>query len=324
MRKILLATLSNKERFGSFKVVLISLGIIILLISITNVSNINLLSAFNVKVLLGFFISQVALLLYSLRFRLIMKSTGIRLKVIDALKINTFAVFYHFFTPLSIGADLTKFIKLKKNHDSAGHRITSIIFDHVVGICSLLVLSTFLFILRKPELGQLGLRESLSLLSTAACALIIMVIIFRKDIKKNYKKMLLNIKGNWSLVFVAFCFSIIMHVTLAAGIFVGSHGIGVNIPYIDILFVLSLSMILQSVPLSILGVGATEVASAAIYTAIGLPMTTALLLVALLYTYRLITSVAGGIWQLLENNDAYYSSQTVSYTHLTLPTILLV
>tara|TARA_X000001036_G_C20334400_1_gene665874 strand:- start:475 stop:681 length:207 start_codon:yes stop_codon:yes gene_type:complete len=58
-----------------------------------------------------------------------------------------------------------------------------------------------------------------------------------------------------------------------------------------------------------LGVGATEVAGVAIYTAIGLPITTALLLVALLYTYRLITSVAGGIWQLVDNTDAYSSSE---------------
>lgn len=307
MRKILFAVLSKKDRFGLIKVFLISLGIIVLLISITNVSNINLLSAFNVKVLLGFFISQIALLLYSLRFRLVMKSTGITLKIIDALRINTLAVFYHFFTPLSMGADLTKFFKLKRNHDSASHRITSIIFDHVVGICSLVVLSTFLFILREPDLGELSLRGNISLLWAAVCVLIITVVVFLKDVKNICKEMLLNIKGNWSLVFVAFCFSIVMHATLAAGVFVGSYGIGVTIPYVDILFVLSLSMILQSVPVSILGVGATEVASTAIYTAIGLPLTTALLLVALLYTYRLITSVAGGIWQLVENNDAYSS-----------------
>ena len=113
MRKMLSATVSNKNRFGLFKVFLVSLGIIVLLVSIANVSNINLLSTFNVKVLLGFFISQVALFLYSLRFRLVMKSTGIPLKIIDAFRINTFAVFYHFFTPLSMGAVLTKFIKLK-------------------------------------------------------------------------------------------------------------------------------------------------------------------------------------------------------------------
>ena len=309
MRKMLSATLSSKNRFGSFKVFLVSLGIIVLLVSIANVSNINLLSTFNVKVLLGFFISQVALFLYSLRFRLVMKSTGITLKIIDAFRINTFAVFYHFFTPLSMGADLTKFIKLKRNHDSASHRITSIIFDHVVGICSLVVLSTTLFILRKPDLGELSLRGNSSLEGAAVCVLIITVIIFRKDIKNIYEKMMLSIKGNWSLIFVAFCFSIIMHMTLAAGIFVGSHGIGVTIQYIDILFVLSLSMILQSVPVSVLGVGATEVASVAIYTAIGLPITTALLLVTLLYTYRLITSVAGGIWQLLESDNAYSSSE---------------
>ena len=309
MRKILAVALSNKNRFGSWKVFLISVGIIVLLISIANVSNIDLLSVLNVKVLLGFFISQVALLLYSLRFRLVMKSAGITLKIIDALRINTFAVFYHFFTPLSIGADLTKFIKLKRNHDSASHRITSILFDHVVGICSLAVLAAFLLILRKPELGDLSLRGNQPLLGVALCILTITVVIFRKDIKNIYEKMLLSIKGNWSLIFVAFYFSIIMHMTLAAGIFVGSHGIGVPIPYLDILFVLSLSMILQSVPVSILGVGATEVASVAMYTAIGLPITTALLLVALLYIYRLITSVAGGIWQLLESDDAYSSSE---------------
>ena len=309
MRKILLATLSNKKRFGSLKVFLVSLGIIILLISIANVSNINLLSAFNVKVLLGFFISQVALLLYSLRFRLVMKSTGITLKTIDALRINTLAVFYHFFTPLSLGADITKFIKLKRNHVSASHRVTSIIVDHAVGICSLIILSTFLFILRKPELEGLSLTGNLSLLGAVLCVLIGTVIIFRKNIKRFYKKLLQTTIGNWSLIFVAFCFSIIMHMTLAAGIFVGGHGVGVTISYIDILFVLSLSMILQSVPVSILGVGATEVASTAIYTAIGLPVTTALSLVALLYFYRLITSVAGGIWQLLENPDVFPSSE---------------
>jgi uncharacterized membrane protein YbhN (UPF0104 family) len=309
MFKILLTTLSDKKRFGLLKVFLISVGVVILLISIANVSNLNLMSVFNGKVLLGFFISQVALLLYSLRFQLVMKSTGITLKIIDALRINTLAVFYHFFTPLSMGADLTKFIKLKRNHDSASHRITSIVFDHIVGICSLVVLSTFLFFLRKPELGKLGLRGNLSIIGVATCALIITVIIFRKDIKNIYQKILLSIKENWSLIFIAFCSSIIMHMTLAAGIFVGSHGIGVTIPYIDILFVLSISMILQSVPVSILGVGATEVASAAIYTAIGLPVTTALLLVALLYTYRLITSVAGGIWQLIENNDVLSSRE---------------
>ena len=144
-------------------------------------------------------------------------------------------------------------------------RQTSIIFDHVVGICSLVVLSTSLFILRKPELGELSLRGNSPLGGVAVCVLIITVIIFRKDIKSIYEKMLLSIKGNWSLIFIAFCFSIIMHMTLAAGIFVGSHGIGVTIQYIDILFVLSLSMILQSVPVSILGVGATEVAGVAIY-----------------------------------------------------------
>ena len=309
MRKMLSAAISNKNRFDLFKVFLVSLGIIVLLVSIANVSNINFQSTYNVKVLLGFFISQVALFLYSLRFRLVMKSTGITLKIIDAFRINTFAVFYHFFTPLSMGADLTKFIKLKKSHDSASHRITSIIFDHVVGICSLVVLSTSLFILRKPELGELSLSGNSPIEGVAVCVLIITVIIFRKDIKSIYEKMLLSIKGNWSLIFIAFCFSIIMHMTLAAGIFVGSHGIGVTIQYIDILFVLSLSMILQSVPVSILGVGATEVAGVAIYTAIGLPITTALLLVALLYTYRLITSVAGGIWQLVDNTDAYSSSE---------------
>jgi len=314
MYKFLLAALSNRKRFGLFKTFLISLGIIALLISITNVSNINLLSTFNVKVLLGFFISQVALLLYSLRFRLVMKSTGITLKIIDALRINTLAVFYHFFTPLSMGADLTKFFKLKKKRESASHRITSIIADHVVGIFSLVVLSTFLFVLREPELEELSLRGNVSALGSVVFVLIITVVIFLKDIKKICREMLLNIKGNWSLIFVAFCFSIIMHATLAAGVFVGSYGIGVTIPYIDILFVLSLSMILQSVPVSILGVGATEVASTAIYTAIGLPLTTALLLVALLYTYRLITSVAGGIWQLVENNDAYSSFEASKRT----------
>jgi uncharacterized membrane protein YbhN (UPF0104 family) len=243
-----------------------------------------------------------------------MRSTGITLKVTETLRINTLAIFYHFFAPLSIGADLTKFMKLKKNSASTRHRIGSIIFDHTVGICALIVLSLVLVVIRKPELGQLNFNGYASFLILAAAVLLLTSILFRQRIKHYMAAIFIIIKSEWLLIFVAFCFSIIMHMVLAAGIFVGSHGFGIAISYLDILFVLSISMTLQSVPISLLGIGAPEIVSTAIYTIIGLSIPAALLMVALLYIYRLITSIMGGLWQILESGRPFLAPDTINNT----------
>ncbi len=302
------------KRMKYWKIPVITLGITVLLVTTANVNHTSLLDAMNIKVFFGFFLSQIALLLYSQRFRLVMKSTGIVLGSIEALRINTLAVFYQFFVPLSVGADLTKFIKLKRSHNSPGRRVGSIILDHVVGICALVTLSIFLLVIRKPTFEQLNFENYESFIALTIFSILVLSIIYQPTITKYTKKVLSEVKEKWPLIFMAFCFSIIMHITLAAGVFIGSQGVGLNVPYLDILFVLSVSMIVQSIPISLLGVGAPEIAGTAMYTAIGLSIPVALLLVALLYSYRLITSVIGGLWELLDSSTQLLPSNAAQDT----------
>ena len=56
----------------------------------------------------------------ALRFRHALKVAGFALRAAQSLRINSLSAFYHFFVPLSIGAELTKFVQLKMTHPERG------------------------------------------------------------------------------------------------------------------------------------------------------------------------------------------------------------
>jgi uncharacterized membrane protein YbhN (UPF0104 family) len=252
----------------------------------------------------GIVLSQCAVAVYALRFRTTMHIVGIELGLVETLRINTLSLFYQFFVPLSVGADVTKFVKLKARDHSAFVSVGGIVLDHFVGLVTLVALSCGLLIWRQPlsfeiEIGLAALVVVL-LMVTAG----IFAIRFNRQGLLNFGAVAREVSRRRGLLIGALGLSLMMQALLAAAVFSASLGWGLEVEYLDILFVMATALIFQAVPLNLAGVGLAEVAGTGLYLAVGLPMSAAILLVSLLYAYRLLSAIVGGAWDLLPQPNA--------------------
>ena len=87
-----------------------------------------------------------------------------------------------------------------------------------------------------------------------------------------------------------------MQFLLAAALALPAQAWGLDITYRELLFVLAASSLLSAVPINVAGIGAAEIAGTGLYIALGLSSREAVLLVSLMYCYRLLFAVLGGLW----------------------------
>jgi len=238
--------------------------------------------------------------LFALRFRLVMAAIGIDLARRQALRITTLATFYHFFVPLAAGADLTKFVKLRGIAPAARplELAGGIVLDHVIGLATLLVMALVLGLALAPATLALDLR-ALGVAAIAGMFGLAVMLRRRVDAAAAGHGELAREPLRRRELAAAILLSGLMQCALAAAVWIGSRGWAIEVGYLDILLVLTTSLMLQAIPFNLAGVGAADLAGTGLYLALGLTPAAALLLVSLLYCYRLLAAVGGGLWDLL-------------------------
>ena len=258
--------------------------------------------------LAGLLLSQLSMVAFGQRFRSVLRLAGLQLGLLETLRILSLAVFYHCFVPLSVGSELTKFLKLRAA--APGHSLgllTGVLMlDHAVGCVALLGVSLSLLVLRAP-LGP-TLAAQPVLLSTAAvvlAGLLVLVVAHRRGMLRGAPQIALQTlyRSRYQAI-SGVAWSVVMVSLLAAAVAVGSAGWHFPIAYPEILFVLASAGIVQLLPVNVAGVGAGDVAGVGLYLALGLTSTQALALVSLLYGYRLAMAAVGAGWELAATRHA--------------------
>lgn len=254
---------------------------------------------FGVTLAAGIVLSQLAIVVYACRFRTSLTIVGIQLGVLETLRINTLSLFYQFFVPMSVGADITKLVKLKARRHRSVASVSGIVLDHFVGLLGLLLLAGTVMAWRRP----LALNVDVGIVVVLTVVLMVLAglaAVFWVRRRRFALRELVQIMSNARLrLAAAMALALLMHVLMAAAIYVASLGWGLPIGYTDILFVMTTALIFQAVPVNIAGLGLTEVAGTGLYVALGVPLAGAVLLVSLLYVYRLLAAIIGGLWDLL-------------------------
>jgi uncharacterized membrane protein YbhN (UPF0104 family) len=280
--------------FKKIHTTLVVIGLFALIYNLRTNSSIDITSKWGLLVGAGFLISQISFYVYSWRFRRVASLMAIQLSAVDSLRLNMQGLFYHFFLPFSAGADFAKFFKLKMHQNSKQLRLRAIILDHSVGVFSLLLIATFLLSYKEPPFEYPQMNY---LISAGICLTILTIIVVWKKYFVSIKKFfIINIPE----IVAIFASSVAMQTLLSLAIWVASLDLGMNISYMDVLFVMSLSMIFNAVPVHFLGIGLTEIMGSALYISIGLSPVEAIQMVSFLYVFRLTTAVMGGGWELLD------------------------
>ena len=280
--------------FKKIHTTLVVIGLFALIYNLRTNSSIDITSKWGLLVGGGFLISQISFYIYSWRFRRVASLMAIQLSAVDSLRLNMQGLFYHFFLPFSAGADFAKFFKLKMHQNSKQLRLRAIILDHSVGVFSLLLIATFLLSYKEPPFEYPQMNY---LISAGICLTILTIIVVWKKYFVSIKKFfIINIPE----IVAIFASSVAMQTLLSLAIWVASLDLGMNISYMDVLFVMSLSMIFNAVPVHFLGIGLTEIMGSALYISIGLSPVEAIQMVSFLYVFRLTTAVMGGGWEFLD------------------------
>lgn len=248
----------------------------------------------------GIALALLSFFVYALRLQSVLRVLDLEASVGEALGIVSFGAFCHCFVPLGAGADLGKYLKLRElaPERRARLRAAALVLEHLVGVCVLVALACACYLWLRP----VALAPSPGLPALGACVLLTLVaagvLARRSRLVTALRQALARLASQRRDALRALAWSVAMQLLLAAAVLLGARGLGIGVDYGIVLFVLSTANLLQAVPASLLGLGAADVAGAGLYVAAGLPLTTALALGALLYGYRLLIAILGGVWAL--------------------------
>jgi uncharacterized membrane protein YbhN (UPF0104 family) len=249
----------------------------------------------------GALLSLVAMLPLALRFRLAMRIAGFHIDVPRALLINALSAFYHFFVPLSIGSELTKFVHLRAVAPEHGsmRAAGAILLEHALGFTAILLLLGLLLAGGQKLPVAVDPVWAWTAVGVANAIGLVLAWRIRARIRREGGELLARIATHRADAAAALAWSILMQVLLAAAVALGSSAWGFGVSFGDMLFVLAASNLLAAVPLNVAGIGAAELAGTGLFIALGLTSREAVLLVSLLFCYKLLFALAGGTWDFI-------------------------
>ncbi len=259
-------------------------------------------SGLNGMLLLGTVVSQISAALFALRLRRVMRIVGVRLGVLEGFRINTQALFYGFFVPFAPGSDVARYVQIRRIAAKPAARLAAggLVLDHLIGVATLLSIAITLWVVAKPIASDVAGDSLVTWLPLALLALpALAVIALRSDRLTGLRRVVTRIPAHGADLVHACLLSATMQILLALAVFIGSRGWHIDVGYLDLLFVLTGSLVFQAIPVNLAGIGVADVAGTGLYLALGLPASDALLLVSLLYFYRLVLALVGGLWQML-------------------------
>ena len=295
----MLANLNQRAVFA--KIALAPVGVAALLYWASQHGTVTLNAELSL-LLIGATLTLLSVFPFSLRLREVLKLIDYQISELEIVRIQTQSMFYYFFVPLSVGTEVSKFAKLKNLRPGVGSKqiASTILLDHFVGLVVLILLSIGLFLAIDPVVVQFNQTTIYWLFGGGALAGIFGWMYLRTKNPFIVKSILAAIGGNKRKLALAGSYSLIMHLLIAGAVTAGAINWHIDISYLEVLFVLTGAFLFQMIPISLIGVGAIEIAGTGLYLAIGLTISEAVSLVSLLYCYRILIALVGGVWEFVD------------------------
>jgi len=232
---------------------------------------------------------------YAMRFGLVMRNGGLRLRTLEAWRICAAAQFYQALTPLSVGSDVTRFAMCRTAAPELPPRslVAAILLDHLVGSLALVLLALpfarrHLIPAELPGLALAGLGITVIGMLTLGWRFLPARLLALRHALSRHRRATLS----------AVALSLVMHGLMAAAVVMAAGLWEVPVRFSDVVGVLACGALLQVVPVNLLGVHLGDAAGVGLYALAGWRLPDAILLVSIAWSLRLIIALVGGLWDL--------------------------
>lgn len=237
----------------------------------------------------------VALLGYSLfaiRLAWVLNAFSIHLRRASLWRIHLTSLFYYFFLPAGVGYDLSKVAKISLQARDIGtlHVTAAVAAERVAGGAGV-----YLLLLGTLPFTKLAAGSRIEWLTPPAWP---WVLALMAGVALMW---LVSVIGRRSHTFrvapliPAVLIAAVAHLLVAAAIWFVAGSLGIPAAFPEIVVALAATLLLQLVPVNLLGVTLGEVAAVTVYLAYGLDKPEALMLATVAYSQRLIPAMVGGV-----------------------------
>lgn len=311
----------------AFKI-FVSAGLLAVLISRADLQEVvrSAASTSPVAVLIALLVALVSWAVNTLKWQRLLEATGYRLKYSSLFNLNLVGLFYSLLLPGQISGEVVKGIKLARSGVTIGVVAATIAVDRiggVVAICLLVIVGLSL----GPALANLLapiLIIAVSLLAVACVPFLLLkagTMGARSEslIKKlgypgrvlaslmSTLKTFSTLKDN-KIITVTLSLSILSQLLVALSNFIVAWGMGLEIPFVTMLWIVSAVSLVHMVPISFAGLGVREGAYVFLLHEHGVPVPVALTLSLTVFGIILVQGLLGGALDMLGHSGSIKTS----------------
>ena len=294
----------NRRYFIYAKFLLVPVILWFLFKSFLRDDNFDLFRSANHLLALAIILNQAALALFAWRLGLLTGIYGMFLRPVTAFKIHVQSVFYQVFSPMSVGMELARFVKVRNLHPGSTKTvlITALLSDRVWSlVATLITILAFLpFVSFEGFPAVRAGREIIIGLSVVMIVVAVMTLRAAR-VRELLQKLTRAVLQQRSHVFRLLLLSLVTHMTSIAAIYYFVTALDLRVGMMECQFGISLSMLFLVVPVSFLGITLTEVASFGVFAALGYPREEAVVVATCVYALRTFGAFQGGLWEFIED-----------------------
>lgn len=274
------------------QVIIAPLGLVTLLWLLMRELPLVVLQDAAIAVAASFALALLGYSLFGIRLSRVLDAFSIRLRRASLWRIHLTSLFYYFFLPAGVGYDLSKVAKisLQASETRTMHVTAAVAAERAVGGAGV-----YLLLLGTLPFTELDANSRIEWLAPPAWAWVLALV---TGVALMW---LVGVIGRRSHTFriapliPAVLISAVAHLTVAAAVWVVSQSLGIAIGFPEIVVAFAATLLLQLVPVNLLGVTLGEVAAVTVYLGYGLDEPQALLLATVAYSHRLIPAMLGGV-----------------------------
>ena len=266
-----------------------------------------------IAVLSNFFIAA--------KYYLLIKESPINHSLFSLVKINFISRFYALFLPSAVGREFVRWLKVTRNQEGRTSFLASIIFERLTFLLVLILCGSIpLFVYGSiPEILVLKSRVlpwvALALALITAVLSFYLSASFRSLVKPLIRRMLSRFSAKFDIASFIESFSLenmrasyytgIIGLSLVWQIFYISRlytlikAAALPLDLIDIVWMGSLVLMLQTLPISFAGIGLREGAYAYLFTLYDLPPEKGVLIGILFFSQMIVMAFVGGVFELM-------------------------
>ncbi len=250
-------------------------------------------------------LNEAALALFGVRMQLLLRAFDVTLRWPNAFRIHVQSVFYFFIVPMTVGVELARFGKIRAAIPGTptGRILPALLLDRMLGAGSAAALALLMWPFVRFDAAPWAEVSAgavwIGLMALAAAAITLCIPPARRAVRQAW----LVVVAKRRRVAEIFAFSMVMHCVFALAILAGAWAFAIDVSFPEVAFAVAGGMLLVAVPLSIGGLGAADVTTAAIFLAMGYTLEQSVLLGALPYLARLLAAVQGGVWEMLDGGS---------------------